>query len=74
MLFRCREGHNSAEAKKLHITEIREKVKPEVPSLFLPYCLSGPSLFSIQKAQGKTRKKKLVSFIIDKSVTQTEDR
>lgn len=61
MLFRCKQGPNSAEAKRLQVTEVRKKVKSEVPSLFLPYCLSGPSLFSIQKAHGR-KKKKPVSF------------
>lgn len=58
MLFRCRQGSNSAEAKRLQVTEVREKVKPEVPALFLPYCSSGPSLFSIQKNAWKKKKKR----------------
>lgn len=75
MLFRCRQGHNSAEAKRLQVTEVREKVPSpqEVPSLVLPYCLSGPS-FSIQKAHGRKKKRKtFISFIIDmkKHTTKT---
>lgn len=56
MLFRCKQGHNSAGAKRLQVTEAREKVKLEVPSLVLPYCSNGPS-FSIQKAHGRKKEK-----------------
>lgn len=77
MPFRCRQSHNSTKGKTQQVTEVRKNVKPEIPSLFLPYCLSAPSSFSIQKAHERKKKKNtLVSFIIyiDKSIPQIENR
>lgn len=68
MLFRCKQSHNSTKGKRQQVTEARKNVKPETPSLFLPYCSSPPS-FSIQKAHERKKKKTTLAFFI---ITQTE--
>lgn len=77
MPFRGRQSHNSTKGKRQQVTEVRKNMKPEIHSLFLPYCSSAPSWFSIQKAYERKKKKPtLVSFIIytDKSTPQIENR
>lgn len=65
MLFRCKQSHNSTKGKRQQVTEAKKNMKPEIPSFFLPYCSSAPSLFSIQKAHERKKKKTmLASFII----------
>lgn len=66
MPFRCRQSHNSTTGKRQQVTEVRKNVKPEIPSLFLPYCSNAPSWFSIQKAhERKKEKNPQISFFHD---------